>query len=103
MLRRLAYLLVLLPILGACQTMKIEDFKGTTPRLVLDDSGLTCGKFYPNDNIYKAAPAIRSIVLTVLQDGKVKEKVVSLGWSSREDYRTIVQLLGERFQREVPK
>jgi hypothetical protein len=75
----------------------------TTPRLVLDDSGLTCGKFYPNDNIYKATPAIRSIVLTVLQDGKVKEKVVSLGWSSREDYRTIVQLLSERFQREVPK
>ena len=37
MLRRLAYLLVLLPVLGACQSMKIEDFKGTTPRLVLED------------------------------------------------------------------
>jgi hypothetical protein len=35
--RRLAYLLLLLPLLGACQTMKIEDFEGTTPRLVLEE------------------------------------------------------------------
>ncbi len=37
MRRRLAYLLVLLPLLGACQTMKIEDFEGTTPTLVLEE------------------------------------------------------------------
>jgi hypothetical protein len=43
------------------------------------------------------------VVLTILKDGKVKDKVVSLGWSSREDYRSIVTLLSERFQREVPK
>ena len=75
----------------------------STPRLVLDDSGLYCGAFYASDNIYKATPSIRSVVLTILKDGKVKEKVVSLGWSSRDDYRTIVALLSERFQREVPK
>jgi hypothetical protein len=75
----------------------------TTPRLVLDDTGLTCGKFYPIDTIYKATPAIRSIVLTVLKDGKVKDKVVALGWSSRADCKAITQLLSERFQREVPK
>jgi hypothetical protein len=75
----------------------------STPRLVLDDSGLHCGAFYASDNIYRATPAIRSVVLTVLKDGKVKDKVISLGWSSREDYRTIVSLLSERFQREVPK
>ena len=74
-----------------------------TPRLVLDESGLTCGAFYPSDTIYKAVPSIRSVVLTILKDGKVKEKVVSLGWSSRDDYKIIVQLLSERFQREVPK
>ncbi len=75
----------------------------STPRLVLDDSGLQCGNFYAADNIYKAEPAIRSVVLTILKDGKVKEKILSLGWSSRDDYKAIVQLLGERFQREVPK
>ena len=75
----------------------------TTPRLILDESGLQCGAFYATDNIYKATPAIRSVVLTILKDGKVKDKVVSLGWSSREDYKIIIALLSERFQREVPK
>ena len=74
-----------------------------TPRLELDESGLKCGAFYATDNIYKAAPALRSVVLTILKDGKVKDKVVSLGWASREDYKTIIALLTERFQREVPK
>jgi hypothetical protein len=70
---------------------------------VLDESGLTCGVFYPIDNIYKAEGSIRSVTLTILKDGKVKEKIISLGWASREDYKTIVQLLSQRFQREVPK
>ena len=74
-----------------------------TPRLVLDESGLQCGAFYAADNIYKAEPAIRSVVLTILKDGKVKEKIVSLGWASRDDYKSIIALLTERFQREVPK
>ena len=75
----------------------------STPRLVLDETGLQCGDFYAADDIYKADAAIRSVVLTVLRDGKVKEKIISLGWASRDDYRTIVQLLGDRFQRDVPK
>ncbi len=75
----------------------------STPRLVLDESGLQCGDFYAADDIYKAEAAIRSVVLTILRDGKVKQKVISLGWSSRDDYRVIVHLLGERFQRDVPK
>lgn len=37
MLRRVAYLLAMLPLIGACQAMKIEDFEGTTPRLVLEE------------------------------------------------------------------
>jgi hypothetical protein len=75
----------------------------STPRLVLDESGLQCGAFYETDNIYRAEPAIRSVVLTILKDGKVKEKIISLGWASREDYKAIIALLSERFQREVPK
>jgi len=75
----------------------------STPRLVLDETGLQCGDFYAAGDIYKADAAIRSVVLTILRDGKVKEKIISLGWASRDDYRTIVQLLGERFQRDLPK
>jgi hypothetical protein len=74
-----------------------------TPRLELDESGLKCGAFYAADNIYKAEPALRSVVLTILKDGKVKDKVVSLGWASRADYKAIIAILSERFQREVPK
>jgi len=73
------------------------------PRLVLDESGLTCDKFYPADNIYKAEPSLRSVTLTLLSDGAVKTRVVSLGWASREDCRAIQLLLAERFQREVPE
>ena len=75
----------------------------TMPRLVLDETGLHCGNFYPLENIYKAEGTIRSVKLTVLKDGKVKEKIISLGWASAEDCRIIKQLLSERFQREVPK
>ncbi len=73
------------------------------PRLLLDDSGLTCGKFYPADNIYRAEPSLRSVTLTLLADGAVKTRVVSLGWASRDDCHTIQQLLAERFQRDVPE
>ena len=75
----------------------------TRPRLVLDETGLHCGNFYPLENIYKAEGTIRSVKLTVLKDGKVKEIIIRLGWAGAEDCRTIMQLLSERFQREVPK
>ena len=75
----------------------------TTPRLVLDEKGLSCGKFYATDNIYRAEPSLRSVTLTILADGKVKTKVVSLGWASKDDCQTIQQLLADRFQREVPE
>ena len=74
-----------------------------TPRLVLDEKGLFCGSFYPAENIYRADATLRSVQLTLLKDGKVKQKTVSLGWASREDYKAIVQLLSDRYQREVPE
>ena len=73
------------------------------PRLVLDEKGLYCGTLYPVENIYRAEPSLRSVTLTILADGKVKTKVVSLGWASKVDCQTIQQLLADRFQREVPK
>ena len=75
----------------------------SAPRLQLDASGLTCGKFYAAENIYRAEPSLRSVTLTILADGQVKTRVVSLGWASREDCREIQRLLAERFQREVPE
>ena len=73
------------------------------PRLVLNANGLTCGRFYPADNIYRAEPSMRSVTLTLLADGQVKNQVISLGWASRDDCRTIQQLLATRFQRELPE
>lgn len=73
------------------------------PRLVLDANGLTCGHFYPADNIYRAEPSMRSVTLTLLADGRVRNQVISLGWASREDCRVIQQLLATRFQRELPQ
>jgi hypothetical protein len=73
------------------------------PRLVLNEEGLYCDAFYPTDTIYRAEASLRSVTLTILKDGEVKEKIIALGWASKEDYRSIVQLLSERFQREVPK
>ena len=72
------------------------------PRLVLDDKGLFCGKFYPIDTIYRAEVAMRAIRLTVLVDGRVTQKTLGLGWASNDDFKKIVELLTTRFQREVP-
>lgn len=73
------------------------------PRLLLDDSGLTCGKFYAAENIYKAEPTLRSVTLTLLADGQVKTRIIALGWASRDDCQAIQQLLADRFQRELPQ
>ena len=45
---------------------------------------------------------MRAVTLKLLEDGKVKTKVISLGWASREDCHAIQQLLAQRFQRELP-
>ena len=74
-----------------------------TPRLVLDEKGLFCGAFYAAENIYRADATLRSVQLTVLKDGKVKQKIVNLGWASRKDYKAIVQLLTERYRRDIPE
>lgn len=73
------------------------------PRLVLDEKGLFCGTFYPAEDIYRTDATMRAVQLTVLKDGKVKQEIISLGWASREDFKTIIQLLSERFHREVPE
>ena len=67
-------------------------------RLALDEKGLYCGEFYPAESIRNVQTMMRALKLTVMQDGAVKEKVINLGWASNDDFKAIVQLLGERFQ-----
>lgn len=72
------------------------------PKLVLNEQGLTCGKFYPADIIYQATPSVRSIALTLFSDNELRRKEIHLGWASNQDRQTIKQLLADRFQRELP-
>ena len=73
-----------------------------TPKLVLNEEGLTCGKFYPLDAIYQAQPSLRSVNLLLYSDKQLRRAEIHLGWATREDREQIQQLLAERFQRELP-
>ena len=72
-------------------------------RLALDDKGLYCGEFYPAESIRNVQTVMRALKLTLLQDGEVREKIINLGWASNDDFKTIVQLVSKRFQREAPE
>jgi len=72
-------------------------------RLALNDEGLYCGEFYPAESIRNVQTVMRALKLTLLRDGEVQEKVINLGWASNDDFKTIVQLVSERFQREEPE
>ena len=74
-----------------------------TPRLLLDDAGLHTDQLYPAENIYRAEPSYKSVTLSYLAEGRVKTKVIGLGWASRTDCEAIQQLLADRFQRDVPE
>lgn len=73
------------------------------PRFVLDETGFFCGDFYPAENIQRIDVTMRSLKLSLLEDGEEKQKHVSLGWASRDDYKTIIQLLSERFPPRTPQ
>ena len=60
------------------------------PRLTLDDKGLHYGKFYPAETILKAESTMRALRLTVIEDGEVNEKTISLGWASNKDIKSIL-------------
>jgi hypothetical protein len=86
----------------ALMSLRFTRKRWSAPRLVLDASGLSCGRFYAAEDIYRAEPSMRAVTLKLLEDGKVKTKVISLGWASRENCHAIQQLLAQRFQRELP-
>ncbi len=89
-------------VITTLMALRFTRRRWSAPRLVLDASGLSCGKFYAAEDIYRAEPSMRAVSLTLLEDGKVKTKVISLGWASREDCHAIQRLLAQRFQRELP-
>ena len=69
------------------------------PRLIIDERGLTCGEFYPWESIRHIQTVMRAFKLTLMQDdGKVRQKVLNLGWASNDDFKTIVRIISERFQ-----
>lgn len=72
------------------------------PRLILNDEGLTCDKFYPAETIYQAQPSLRSINLLMFSDNEFRRREINLSWASKVDREAIQQLLAERFQRELP-
>lgn len=72
------------------------------PKLVLNEAGLTAGKFFPSETIYQAQPSMRSVNLLLFSDNQFRRREIHLGWASREDREQIQSLLAERFQRELP-
>ena len=68
-----------------------------SPRLVFDSEGFYCREYYPAESIQKVEPVLRSIRLSLLKDGESKDKVVSLGWASNDDFKTIIILAVDRF------
>ena len=66
-------------------------------RMVIDDSGIHCGKFYPADSIRAVKPYMRALKVWVDIDGNEKEKVINLWWASKEDLQVIFQQASERY------
>jgi hypothetical protein len=68
-----------------------------SPRLVFDEEGFYCGEYYPVETIQKVEPGMRSLKLSLIKDGESKDKVISLGWASNDDFKAIVLLAMDRF------
>jgi hypothetical protein len=70
-----------------------------SPRLVFDSEGLYFGEYYPAESIQKVEPVMRSLKLSLIKDGEIKDKIISLGWASNDDLNTIVKMAVDRFNR----
>ena len=77
--------------------MRYVKQRWSSPRLVFDSEGFYCREYYPAESIQKVEPVLRSIRLSLLKDGESKDKVVSLGWASNDDFKTIINLAVDRF------
>ena len=68
-----------------------------SPRLVFDSEGFYCGEYFPTESIQKVEPVMRALKLSLIKEGESKDKVISLGWASNDDLKTIIKLADERF------
>ena len=66
-------------------------------RMVFDSEGFYCGEYFSAESIQKVEPVMRALKLSLINGGEVKEKVISLGWASNDDLKTIVKLVDQRF------
>ena len=66
-------------------------------RMVIDDSGIHCGRSYPADSIRAVKPYMRALKVWVEIDGNEIEKVINLWWASKEDLQVIFQQATERY------
>ena len=82
--------------------MRYARMRWHQPRLVIDERGLTCGAFYPWESIRHVQTVMRAFKLTLMHDdGTVSQKVLNLGWASNDDYKKIIALVTENFQRQT--
>ena len=77
--------------------MRYTKQRWDSPRMVFDSEGVYCGEYYPAESIQKIEPVMRAIKLSLFKDGVPKDKVISLGWASNDDFKKIVKLADERF------
>ena len=68
-----------------------------TPRLIIDDKGLYYGELYPAESICKTESTLKSLTLTLTEDDQTRVKVLNLGWASNDDFKTIHDLIKNRF------
>ena len=79
--------------------MRYARMRWHQPRLLVNHEGIYCGTFYPWESIRKMQTVMRALKITVMQDdGRVKDKVINLGWASNADFKLIVQTLTDHYQ-----
>lgn len=78
--------------------MRYARMRWHQPRLVVNDDGIYCGRFYPWDSIRNMQTVMRALRMTLMtEEGRVKDKVLNLGWASNDDFKIIVQVIAERY------
>lgn len=68
-----------------------------TPRLIIDNKGLYFGQFYPAETIRKTESTLRTITLTLEEDGQIRVKTLNFRWASSDDFQVIDDLVKNRF------
>ena len=77
--------------------MRYTKPRWSSPRMVFDSEGFYCGEYFADESIQKVEPVMRALKLSLIKDGEVKEKVISLGWAGSDDLKTIIKLVHERY------